>query len=254
MSFAERLRVGESVVGSWLTLPSGDAAEAVAGAGYDFAVVDTEHAPVDVGTATEMLRGVAAAPGETAGLVRVAENDPARVKRVLDAGPAGVVVPMVDTPEAARAAVSACEYPPEGVRGVAAARAADYGRSFESSVAGADPLTVVQVESEAAVENAGAIAAVDGIDALFVGPADLSAALGAFPDWDGPVVGDAIETVVDAGAAADTPVGTLAADPAEVPAWLDRGFDFLAVGVDAGLLAAGADEAVAAFEAEPDGD
>jgi 2-keto-3-deoxy-L-rhamnonate aldolase RhmA len=253
MTFAERLRAGESVVGTWLTLPCGDAAEAVAGAGFDFAVVDTEHAPVDAGTATEMLRGVAAAPGETAGLVRVAETDPTRIKRALDAGPAGVVVPMVDTAEAARAAVAACEYPPEGVRGVAAARAADYGRSFERYVGEADPLTVVQLESEAAVENAAEIAAVDGVDALFVGPADLSAALGEFPDWDGPVVGEAIEAVLGAGADADVPVGTLAAGPGEVSPWLERGFDFLAVGVDAGMLAGAADDAVAAFEAGTDG-
>jgi 2-keto-3-deoxy-L-rhamnonate aldolase RhmA len=246
---AAALRSGEPLVGSWLSVGHPSVAEAVAGADLDFVVVDTEHAPTSLETVENVLRGVEAAPGDTTALARVPWNDPVRVKRLLDTGPAGVVVPMVESAAEAREAVAATRYPPEGVRGIAASRASDYTRSFEEYVARAneDLLTVVQIETGAGAEAAEDVAAVDGVDALFVGPADLSASLGTFPDQRDDRVVDAVEQVVAAGEDAGVPVGTLAVDPKEVDFWLDRGMDFLVVGVDVAMLAAGADEAAAAF-------
>ena len=177
-------------------------------------------------------------------------NDPVRIKRLLDTGPAGLVVPMVETAEEARDAVRAMRYPPEGDRGIAPARASNYTHDFPGYVREANDrlLTVVQIETGRGLENATDIAAVEGVDALFVGPSDLSAALGTFPDADAAEVVDAVERIVTAGADAGVPVGTLTVDPDGVAAWFDRGMDFLVVGLDASFLASGAEQAVSAFE------
>jgi 2-keto-3-deoxy-L-rhamnonate aldolase RhmA len=247
--FASALRTGDPAVGTWLTIGHPAVAEIVAGADPDFVVVDTEHAPADVATVENVLRAVEAADGDTAALARVPWNDQVRIKRLLDPGPAGLVVPMVETAAEAREAVAAMRYPPDGVRGVAASRASNYTAGFPDHVeSDGEPLTLLQIESGAGVENAAAIAAVDGVDALFVGPSDLSASLGAFPDTDDPGVVEAVESVVAAGEAADVPVGTLAVDPGAVDDWLDRGMDFMVVGVDMAMLAAGTADAVEAFE------
>jgi 2-keto-3-deoxy-L-rhamnonate aldolase RhmA len=247
--FAAALRSSEPVVGCWLAVGHPAVAEAVAGADLDFVVVDTEHAPSGLETVENVLRGVEAAPGETAALARVPWNDPVRIKRLLDTGPGGVVVPMVESAEEARAAVEATRYPPEGVRGIAASRASDYTRNFEAYVerANEDVLTVLQVETGTGAEHAAAIGAVDGVDALFVGPADMAASVGAFPDQRGDRAVEAVEQVVAGAEAAGVPVGTLAVDPGEVDFWLDLGMDFLVVGVDFAFLADGADEAAATF-------
>ncbi|MEF8831874.1 MAG: aldolase/citrate lyase family protein [Halobacteriales archaeon] len=252
MTLQRDLRQRNPVVGTWLSIGHPAVAEIAAGSDLDFVVLDTEHSPTDLETAENMLRAVEAAGGTA--LARVPWNDPVRIKRLLDAGPSGLVVPMVETATQAREAVAAMRYPPEGDRGVAAARAAEYGRSFEEYVTDAsdDLLTVVQVETETGVGNAGDIAAVEGVDALFVGPADLSSSLGSFPDWHDERAVDAVGTVVEAADAAGVAVGTLAAGPDEVDTWLDRGMDFLAVGTDAGMLVDATDEAAAAFERATD--
>lgn len=249
--FASALRSGEPVVGTWLGIGHPAVAEIVAGVDVDFVVIDTEHAPAGLETLENVLRAVEAAPGNTAALSRVPWNDPVRIKRLLDTGPAGVVVPMVESAAGAREAVEAMRYPPEGIRGIAATRASRYTAGFPEYVetANEDLVTVLQVESEAGVANAGAIAHVEGVDALLVGPSDLSAAIGAFPDTDDDRVVEAVETVVAAGEAAGVPVGTLVVDPAEVPTWLDHGLDFLIVGFDAAFVANGAREALESFEA-----
>ncbi len=235
-------------VGTWCSLTDPAAAEIAAGGDVDFAVVDTEHAPLGLETVADCLRAVASR--DCPSFVRVPWNDPVRIKRLLDLGPDGLVVPMVDDAAAARDAVAATRYPPAGVRGVAAARAADYGRGFEAYVdeGHRDLAVVVQIEREAGVENAAEIAAVDGVDALFVGPADLSTALGCFPDYEAPEFRAAIEAVLEAGAAADVPVGTLGTTPGEIETMGALGFDFLVAGVDVGHLVAGQAHAVAAVE------
>jgi 2-keto-3-deoxy-L-rhamnonate aldolase RhmA len=243
----DTLRDGGPVVGTWASLADPAVPELLA-PDADFVVLDTEHTPNSLETVADCARGVDAAPGEALPLARVAWNDPVRIKRLLDTGVAGVMVPMVESAEEAEAAVEACRYPPDGVRGIATARASEYGRNFESYVehANEDVLTVLQVETAAGVENAADIAAVDGVDALFVGPADLSANLGVFGEWSHPDLVDAISTVLDAGAAADTPVGTLGSRPEEVRALGSLGFDFLIAGVDTAMLLDGVAAAVGA--------
>lgn len=249
-TFASALRGGDPVVGTWLTIGHPAVAEIVAGADPDFVVVDTEHAPAGTETVENVLRAVEAADGDAAALARVPWNDQVRIKRLLDTGPAGLVVPMVETAAAAREAVAAMRYPPDGVRGIAASRASNYTAGFPEHVVGdGEPLTILQIESDAGVENAEAIASVDGVDALFVGPSDLSGSLGAFPDTEDPRVVEAVESVVAAGETAGVPVGTLAVDPGAVDDWLDRGMDFMVVGVDMAMLAEATADAVDAFEA-----
>ncbi|MFT4883654.1 MAG: 4-hydroxy-2-oxoheptanedioate aldolase, partial [Natronomonas sp.] len=194
------------------------------------------------------VRGVAAADGNA--VVRVPSNDPVRIKRLLDIGADGLLVPMVDTPEEAQAAVDATRYPPAGVRGVAAARAADYGRTFEEYVREGhrDLSLIVQIESGEAVDNAADIAAVDGVDALFVGPADLSASLDRFAEWTDAEFLAAVETTIDAAEAAGVPVGTLGTTPEQIEALGALGFDYMVAGADFTHLVEGQRRALDAAE------
>ncbi|UPV76495.1 aldolase/citrate lyase family protein (plasmid) [Halorussus limi] len=246
--FRRRLRDGDPVVGHWLSVGHPAVAE-VCARDADFAVVDTEHAPTDLETVANVARAIESA-GDAVPLARVAWNDPVRIKRALDTGVSGVLVPMVESAEEAREAVEATRYPPEGVRGIAGSRANDYGRDLAAQVEGDErtPVTVVQVESERAVANAGDIAAVEGVDALLVGPADLSGSLGVFGEYESETFREAVESVLDRAHAADAPVGTLATNDDEIRLWADYGYDYQIVGTDAGYLASGAERARSAYE------
>ncbi|WP_254830682.1 HpcH/HpaI aldolase family protein [Haloglomus salinum] len=243
----DALRSGDPVVGTWASLADPAVAELLA-PDADFVMLDTEHTPNSLETVTDCARAVDAAPGDALPLARVPWNDPVRIKRVLDTGVAGVMVPMVESADEAAAAVEACRYPPGGMRGIAAARASDYGRNFEAYVetANQEVLTILQIETEAGVENAADIAAVEGVDALFVGPADLSANLGVFAEWSSPELREAIGTVLEAGETAGTPVGTLGSSPDEIRTLGSLGFGFLIAGVDTAMLLDGVAEAVGA--------
>jgi 2-keto-3-deoxy-L-rhamnonate aldolase RhmA len=245
-----RLAAREPLLGTWLSLPAPAVAEIGASLGYDFGLIDTEHTPLTLETVTELVRAIEAADGETEAMVRVPWNDPVELKRVLDVGVGGVMVPMVDTAEQAKDVVAATRYPPEGERGIAAGRAAGYGLDFEGYVERADDqvVRIVQIESERGVANAAEIAAIEGIDALFVGPADLSAALGAFGEPGSDVFAEAISRVIEAGDATDTPVGTLAIETDEIETRVEQGFDFLIAGLDAAHLIEGNRRAKRAYE------
>ncbi|WP_284013310.1 HpcH/HpaI aldolase family protein [Halobaculum litoreum] len=250
-----RATLRSNPAGHWLSIPSPQVAERLALTDADFVVVDTEHAPTGIESVEAAVRAVDAAnardaggdTADTAAVVRVAWNDHVRIKRVLDTGAAGVMAPQVSTPEAAEAFVAAARYPPAGRRGVAGARASAYGRDLDDYYgrANREVATIAQVETAEAVANAGAIAAVDGLDALLVGPADLSADLGVFGEYGADRFVGAVEDVL---AASEVPVGTLATSPAEVERWATLGFDFQIVGVDAGYLAAGAEAALERYE------
>jgi 2-dehydro-3-deoxyglucarate aldolase/4-hydroxy-2-oxoheptanedioate aldolase len=249
MELRNQLADDGSPIGSWVSLGSPAAAEIVGALDFDFVVVDTEHTPLSVESAGELVRAVDAA-GDTDTVVRVPENDATQVKRALDLGAAGVMAPRIESGAEAESLVAAARYPPGGVRGVAGSRANDYGANLDESFTSAnDAIAVIpQIESETGVEQAEEIARVDGVHTLFVGPADLSASLGCFGEYDDPTFLDALDRVFAAAEEADVPVGTLATGPAEIDSWHERGFDYLIVGTDIGYLRKGAKAAKKQYE------
>ena len=248
--FREALIAGEPVVGNWISLAHPAIAETSADLGFDFVVIDTEHTSIGVDELESMIRATDAGDGATAPIVRIPDHDAGKIKRVLDAGAAGLMVPMVESAEEAERVVEAVRYPPEGRRGAAPARASGYGRSFGEYFEGANEglVTIVQIETARAVENIEEGVAVDGGDAGEVGPGDLSASLGVFGEWDHDAFRDALDRVVEAAADAGVPVGMLALDEEGIDRWLDAGVDFMAVGVDVVYLQQGAESAKEHFE------
>ncbi|GAA0259545.1 HpcH/HpaI aldolase/citrate lyase family protein [Haladaptatus pallidirubidus] len=237
-------------MGTWLSIGHPRVAEVSAANETDFILIDTEHTTIGLETVENMSRAIESTSSPTETVVRVPWNDPVRIKRVLDIGVDGIMVPMIDTVTEARDLVTAMRYPPDGIRGIASGRAADEGDSFEDYVKSANGshVTIVQIESEQAVENAPSIAAVDGVDALFVGPADLSAAIGRFGQWDSKKFNKVLERVVDAAHEADIPIGTLTVNVDQVELRIQQGFDFLIVGKDTSSLT----NAISAARAEYD--
>ncbi|WP_338729127.1 aldolase/citrate lyase family protein [Haladaptatus sp. DJG-WS-42] len=244
------LRAREPVCGSWISLADPAVAEATASLDYEFLLIDTEHAPHSVETVTDLVRGVDAAPGDTEPFVRAAWNDPVRIKRLLDVGVAGIMVPMLESRADAEAFVSATRYPPEGERGIAASRAAQYGLDFEEYVARANEelVTIGQIESRDGLDAVEEIVTVPGLDALFIGPADLSGALSVFGEWDSDELREAIETVLSTAHAHDVPVGTLASTNDQIDDWLALGFDYLIAGIDVSHMLAGSVAAKERFD------
>ena len=239
-SFEDVLRASDTL-GTWVSIGHPDVIEAAAYAGFDFAMIDAEHTPSSLETIAGLVRATEAAPGSMAVAVRVAWNDPVKIKRVLDIGLDGLMVPMIDDASDARTFVDATRYPPDGSRGVASARASGHGTDFVEYVeTGHESLVrIAQIESQSAVENAAEIAQTDGIDALFVGPADLSASLGVFAEWEASEINEAVETVLEAGRTAGVPVGTLRVRAADIPDAVERGYDFLFAGKDTTTLIEG---------------
>lgn len=250
----DSLDAGGHPLGTWLSIGHPKVAEGVAQLDLDFVLVDMEHTTMSMETVENMARGVDAAGNGTDTVVRVPWNDPVRLKRVVDIGVAGVMVPMINSAEEARTLVKSIRYPPEGIRGIAGSRATGYGRNFEEYVTSANGsiLTIAQIETKEGLENAEEIASVDGIDALFVGPADLSGALGMFAEWDSDEFGDAIQRVIDASENADVPVGTLTVDIDAIDSRLDQGFDFLIAGKDIALLMDSIERAIDDYSAALD--
>ena len=254
MDLKRALAERDAVEATWVSVPHPSVAELAAEQGFDCVFLDSEHTPAGVESVESLVRAVdAGSEGDSASVVRVPWNDPVRIKRVLDTGPTGVMVPMVETRAEAEAFVEATRYPPDGVRGMAAARASGYGTRFTEYVGSANDemVAIAQIETERGVENAGDVAAVEGVDALFVGPADLGASLGSEPGEAR--FEDAIAAVVDAAHDAGVPVGTLATSTDAIDGWVERGVDFLAVGYDLAYLAAGAAEARTAYRDAVDG-
>lgn len=234
------------LAGIWTCSGSPLVAEICAGSGMDWLLIDGEHSPIELQALVGILQASEAYP--ITPLVRVPVNDVVRIKQVLDTGAQNLLVPMVSTVDDARAAVDAVHYPPRGHRGVgsALARSARWNR-VDSYLARADEHVslFVQAETTAAVDNAADIAAVDGIDGVFVGPSDLSASMGLLGQQSHPDVVAAVHRVFDAVHEAGKPVGVNAFDPAVAQAYVDAGVDFIAVAADVSLLAR-ASEALAA--------
>lgn len=235
--FKQRLRQGQWQVGLFLGLASAYSTEILAGTGFDWLVIDAEHSPNHLPGVLAQLQAAAAYPVQM--LVRPMSHDPALIKQYLDAGAQTLLVPLVDDAAQALALVRAVRYPPEGIRGVAAslARAALWnGVADYVTHANAEVCLVVQVETRQGLENLDAILAVDGVDAVFIGPADLAASLGHLGEPAHPEVRAAIEgalrRIADSGKAA----GVFVTDPALAAKYRELGACFVAVGGDTTLL------------------
>ncbi len=234
----QRVLNRELVTGTWLNLGSCMTAEIAAKSGFDWVVIDLEHGAGDHESCLHQLQAVNGTP--TCPIVRVAWNEAPRFKRVLDLGAAGVVVPYVTTAEEARAAVAAMRYPPQGIRGAASLnRAAEFGADFAQYVkdANVNLLTVVQIETETAVAMADEIAAVEGVDVLFVGPLDLSISLGLLQQFDHPRFRAALAKVVAAARNHGKAAGILLNQPEQIAQTVEDGFTFIGLGSDGGVLA-----------------
>jgi 4-hydroxy-2-oxoheptanedioate aldolase len=231
------LREGRPQIGLWSELASPTAVEVLAGSGFDFLVLDTEHAPNELPAVLAQLRAMA--EGGTSAVVRVAWNDPVLLKRLLDVGAQSVLVPFVQDADEARRAVAATRYPPHGIRGVAlVTRASRWGRVRDYARRAQEEIClVVQLETRAALANLESIAGVEGVDVLFIGPSDLAADMGHLGDSAHPEVRAAIDDAVRRISATGRAAGILAPAEEDARHWLALGCRFVAVGSDVGLLA-----------------
>jgi 2-dehydro-3-deoxyglucarate aldolase len=226
------------LIGCWSALGSPITAEVLGLAGFDWLLLDSEHAPNDVLSLIPQLMALKDSP--SAPVVRPAWNDTVLLKRLLDAGFYNFLIPFVQTAEEAKAAVAATRYPPAGVRGVSVAQRSNRYGTVKDYLAGINDqiCVVVQIENGVGVQNAAEIAAVDGVDGLFVGPSDLAAAMGHLGNAGHPDVQAAIKTVFDVAAAAGKASGILAPVEADARRYLDMGATYVAVGSDLGVFRA----------------
>lgn len=231
---------GKVVFGTFLNLGSHITAEIAAQAGFDWVLLDLEHG---AGERTEVLRQLQAVEaGGATPVVRLGWNDRPLMKRILDLGALGIMVPFINTAEAAREATTSLQYPPQGERGTAVfCRATRYGVEFDRYFAEANEelLSVVQIETQEAVENAEAIAAVDRVDVLFVGPMDLSVSLGMPRQFDRPEFRERLLKVVSACKKHGKAAGILAPNAEVAAQFLADGFTFVAAGSDGAVVASG---------------
>ncbi|WP_342363154.1 aldolase/citrate lyase family protein [Terrarubrum flagellatum] len=247
--FKKALFESRQQIGLWCSLPGSYAAEAVAGAGFDWLLFDTEHSPGDPLTVLAQLQAVAAY--DVSAVVRPASNDAVLIKRFLDLGAQTLLIPYVQDASEARAAVAATRYPPSGIRGVSGlTRATRFGRVAGYGKRAADELCLlVQVETREALNQVEAIAAVDGVDGVFIGPADLAASLGHIGEASHPEVVAAVEQAVRRLRAIGKPAGILTPDGAFAKRCIELGTIFTAVAIDAGILARGAETSARQFKA-----
>jgi 4-hydroxy-2-oxoheptanedioate aldolase len=240
-TFKRALKAGRTQIGLWSSLASNYSVEVIAGAGYDWLLLDCEHSPNDLESLLTQLQ--ACAPYPSAPVVRVPWNDMVNIKRVLDIGAQSLLIPYVCSAEEARAAVAATRYPPAGVRGVAGTtRATRFGRVKDYAKRAHEEICVlVQVETKPALDQLEAICAVDGVDGVFIGPADLHASMGYPGETSNPAVLPLIEEAMRRIARAGKAPGYLSPLEADAKRMLAAGCLFCAVGADVGLLARGAE-------------
>ncbi len=225
-------------IGCWLGLADGYAAELMGTAGFDWLVIDGEHAPNDLRSMRDQLMSLAASDSHP--VLRLPIGETWMVKQALDAGAQTLLIPMVETAEQARAMVAACHYPPNGVRGVGAslARASQFGAIPDYlQTAGDQICLLLQVESKRALENLDEILAVEGVDGVFVGPADLAADMGHLGNAGAPEVQKAIDATLQRITASGRAAGVLSTDLKQVQHYLELGALFVAAGIDVTLLA-----------------
>lgn len=246
-SFKRAIKSGRHQKGLWTTLANSYATEAVAGAGFDWLLLDMEHSPNDMQTILHQLQTIAAYP--VSAVVRPAWNDPIDIKKLLDFGVQNFLIPYVQNSAEAAKAVQAVRYPPRGIRGVSAltratrfGRVVDYMKSCEEEIC-----VLVQVETQEALNEIGEIAAIDGVDGIFIGPGDLSTSLGFPGQLKHPKVLEVIDKAMLAIKSKGIAPGILTSDKELARHYIDMGSMFTAVGVDAGLLARAADSLAKEF-------
>ena len=247
-AFKRALHKRELQIGLWSSLCSNLAAEIIAHSGFDWIVLDTEHSPNEVPDLVSQLQAMG--KGTASPVVRAAWNDTVLIKRILDIGAQSILLPYVQTAEEAGRAVAAVRYPPRGVRGVSAAsRASNFGRVKEYlKKADEEICLLVQVETSAALEQLESISSTEGVDGVFIGPADLSASLGHLGDPQHPRTQRALQDAGRRLASLGKPAGILAVVEADARRYIEWGYNFVAVGIDTTLLATSADALARSFK------
>ena len=246
-TFKRALQNRQAQIGFWLNLANPYSTEICAGAGFDWLLIDGEHSPNDLRSILAQLHVIAGYASQPVARIPVGET--ALIKHYLDLGLQSLLVPMVDTPEQARALVQACRYPPDGVRGMAGTRAARWGRYPNyASEANAQICLLVQAETRLALSNLDAIVTTDGVDGVFIGPADLSASLGHVGNPGHAEVQAAIEDAIGRITRAGKAAGILTADTALAQRYLALGATFVAVGLDTQILVRGTSALLAQFK------
>jgi 2-keto-3-deoxy-L-rhamnonate aldolase RhmA len=245
----QKLKAGQPTFGAWLAFTDPAAAEIMTGCGFDWLLIDAEHSPFTLDSLLPVL--MAFNGRETVPLIRVPSNDRVPIKQFLDLGAEGILVPMVNSAQEARQAVAACKYPPVGVRGFGPKRASNYNRDSADYIRTANEslLVLIQIEHIEAVGRIEEILTVPGLDAVLLGPMDLSASMGRLGQIEHPEVQAAIEKVIAAARKAGLPVGVpMAADAETLMKWAARGCNLLITGEQDGLLRRAAESALATFK------
>lgn len=248
-NFRSRLKAGETLYGTMVTIPTASTAELLSHIGFDWLFVDGEHGPLE---SAELLAILQAVGGRAACVVRVPALDEVAIKKALDLGADGVIVPQVNSPDQAAAAVRFSRYSPDGARGVGLARAHGYGMTFSDYVTSANERisVVVQAEHIEAVENIEEIVKVEGIDAVLLGPYDLSASMGKMGQVDDHAVVQAVDHVILTCQSAGIPIGYFGVNADAVKPYIARGCSFIVAGVDTLLLGTAAKRTLSALRGQ----
>ncbi|RLF99366.1 MAG: hypothetical protein DRN47_03715 [Candidatus Wolframiiraptor sp.] len=236
----EKISRGEPSFGAWITIGHPDIAEIMGLMGFDFLLIDMEHSPIDYWMLQHIVQAISSASTSCIPMVRVPGTDYIAIKRALDVGIYGLVVPHVDTKRDAITVVNAAKYPPKGMRGFGPRRACKYGLEILEYTRRANDeiMVVVQIETREAVKNVEDILSVDGVDMYFIGPWDLATTLGHYCQIDHPEVVDAINRIIDAGKALGVP-GGIVSDVESVAKHLQMGFKFMTIGADSDYIMRG---------------
>jgi 4-hydroxy-2-oxoheptanedioate aldolase len=247
-NFKKAIAEGRVQIGLWSSLCSNIGAEVLADAGFDWILLDGEHSPNDVPSTMSQMQALVG--GTASPIVRPAWNDAVMIKRILDIGAQSILVPYVQNAEEAKRAVAAVRYPPAGIRGVASStRANHYGRvNNYLKLADSEICLLVQVETRPALGELEAIARVEGVDGVFIGPSDLAASLGHIGNPAHPEVQAALEDAVKRLKAVGRAAGILTLSEEEARRYIGWGYTFVAVGSDIGLLGRGADALAKKFK------
>jgi len=243
----EKLRANRLTRGLWVTLEAPSITEIAVELGFDWVVIDAEHGQLDF---QEILEHIRATRGsDTTPLVRIAEIQQGLIKRVLDLGAAGLIIPQVTGPDDIAAALRFAKYPPQGIRGVGGERATRWSIDLAESTRTANERTMIipLIETVDAFRSLDAILAVPGVDALYVGPADLSASAGHLGQWEGPGIAEMVLSIQQRAAALDIPCGIMATSLDNARQRRDQGFRLIGVASDTGLIIRGAQEALRAL-------